>query len=80
MLMKTLEVIDKKKYDLVIENGTVIFGSLKEKELLNIGIIGDKIEVISKEKLNGKKKLMLKTFMSLQDSLMSIAIQIFQGL
>lgn len=57
MLMKTLEVIDKKKYDLVIENGTVIFGSLKEKELLNIGIIGDKIEVISKEKLNGKKKI-----------------------
>lgn len=53
--MKTLKTIDEKKYDLVIENGTVVFGSFKEKEILNIGIIGDKIEIISKDRLYGKK-------------------------
>ena len=53
--MKTLKTIDEKKYDLVIEDGTVVFGSLKEKEILNIGIIGEKIEAISKDKLIGKK-------------------------
>lgn len=53
--MKTLKVVDEKKYDLVIENGTVVFGNQKEKEILNIGIIEDKIEAISKDKLVGKK-------------------------
>ncbi|MGL5593842.1 MAG: hypothetical protein ACRDDH_07915, partial [Cetobacterium sp.] len=53
--MKTLKAVDEKKYDLVIENGTVVFGSQKEKEILNIGIIEDKIEAISKDKLVGKK-------------------------
>ena len=53
--MKTLKTVDEKKYDLVIESGTVVFGNLKEKEILNIGIMGDKIEVISKDKLVGKK-------------------------
>ena len=53
--MKILKTINEKKYDLVIENGIVVFGSLKEKEVINIGIIGDKIKIISKDKLVGKK-------------------------
>lgn len=53
--MKTLKNINEKKYDLVIENGTIIFGALKNKEIMNIGIIGDKIETISKDRLDGKK-------------------------
>lgn len=53
--MKTLKTIDNESYDLVIENGTVVFGSLKEKEIINIGIVGNKIHTISKDKLLGKR-------------------------
>ncbi len=42
-------------YSIVIENGRVVFGDDKPSEILNIGIIGDKIAKISKEKLEGKK-------------------------
>ncbi|MEG1339011.1 N-acyl-D-amino-acid deacylase family protein [Cetobacterium sp.] len=42
-------------YDVVIENGIVVYGSLKPKERMNIGILGDRISKISKNKLTGKK-------------------------
>ncbi len=53
--MKTLKIINNKKYDLVIENGTVVFGSLKKKKVINIGIVGNKIQTISEDKLEGEK-------------------------
>ncbi|MDX8336149.1 N-acyl-D-amino-acid deacylase family protein [Candidatus Cetobacterium colombiensis] len=42
-------------FDLVIVNGIVVYGSLTSKEIINIGIIKDKIHTISKNKLYGKK-------------------------
>lgn len=42
-------------FDLVIENGKVVFGGEKAAENINIGITGDRITEISSEKLEGKK-------------------------
>lgn len=54
--MNTLQTINSNIiFDLVIENGTVIFGYDKASEISNIGIIKDRIHTISKEKLKGKK-------------------------
>ncbi|MBC2851864.1 amidohydrolase family protein [Cetobacterium sp. 8H] len=41
-------------YDIVIENGIVVYGDLKPKEKMNLGISGDKISKISQSKLIGK--------------------------
>ncbi len=43
------------EFDLVIENGKVVFGGEREAENVNIGITGDRIAEISFEKLDGKK-------------------------
>ncbi|MGL5544890.1 MAG: N-acyl-D-amino-acid deacylase family protein [Cetobacterium sp.] len=42
-------------FDLVIENGTIIFGYNRPSQILNIGILKDKIYTFSKETLRGKK-------------------------
>ncbi len=42
-------------YDIVIENARVIDPDSNTDEILNVGILGDKITKISTEKLNGKK-------------------------
>lgn len=44
-------------YDIVINNGLVVFGNENQAEFLNLGIISDKIVNISKEKLIGKKNI-----------------------
>lgn len=44
-------------YDIVINNGLVVFGNENQAEFLNLGIISDKIVDISKEKLIGKKNI-----------------------
>lgn len=43
------------EFDLVIENGKVVFGGERAAEDVNIGITGDRIAEISFEKLDGKK-------------------------
>lgn len=43
------------EFDLVIENGKVVFGGERAAENVNIGIIGDRIAEISHEKLEGRK-------------------------
>ena len=58
--MRILKNVTEKVYDLVIENGTVIFGALKEKEKVNIGVVGNKIQMISKNRLYGKKSINAK--------------------
>lgn len=47
-------------YDIVIENGTIIFGDLTLSKKLNIGIMGDKIAKITKDVLCGKKVINAK--------------------
>lgn len=42
-------------YDIVINNGLVVFGNESQAEFLNLGIVDDKIVEISKEELTGKK-------------------------
>lgn len=42
-------------YDIVINNGLVVFGNKNKAEFLSLGIVDDKIVEISKEKLTGKK-------------------------
>lgn len=44
-------------YDVVIENGIVVYGDLKPKESMNIGILGERICKISKDKLIEKKHI-----------------------
>lgn len=43
------------EFDLVIENGKVVFGGERAAENVNIGITGDRIAEISFEKLDGKR-------------------------
>ena len=42
-------------YDIVINNGLVVFGNENQAEFLNLGINNDKIVEISQKKLIGKK-------------------------
>lgn len=42
-------------YDLVIENGKVVFGSLEKSQALNIGIINNKIIKLTDQPIVGKK-------------------------
>lgn len=42
------------EYDIVINNGYVVFGNKNKAENINIGIVKDKIRKISKEFLQGK--------------------------
>lgn len=43
------------KYDLVIKNGTLVDGISDERYIANIGILKDKISIISKSEINGKR-------------------------
>lgn len=44
-------------YDLVIENGKVVFGSLDKSQVLNIGIINNKIVKLTDQIITGKRKI-----------------------
>ncbi|MGF6905857.1 N-acyl-D-amino-acid deacylase family protein [Fusobacterium sp. PH5-44] len=44
-------------YDLVIENGNVVFGNLEKSQVLNIGIIKNKIVKLTNNIISGRKKI-----------------------
>jgi len=45
------------EFDLVIKNGTVVFGNLQEKKIINIGISNEKIVMITSDTIKGKEEI-----------------------
>lgn len=55
--MSTMEAFQKVKYDIVIKGGDVIDTKEKTRTIANVGIIKDKVSIITRAEIEGKKTI-----------------------